>query len=185
MLLESEVFRPRKQVPYLRHRSCEVCGNGKLSGPRVGREWPLVGMLGRSWGGSTATPFVEKCRNKFAITGNRQNRYSFYDFMPGIYAFPVFQIRSSEFWESTKAPGQRGHISTSFPVLTRAAAEGTTSRGVQSALDLYSGLRGLQSGVHAKLRGRSPCGVSRGRSVPAAQRDSAGDLKSTENRHFR
>src|SRR5439155_27290531 len=33
--------------PWPRHRSCGVCGNGKPSAPRVGRAWPLAGMLVR------------------------------------------------------------------------------------------------------------------------------------------
>jgi hypothetical protein len=33
-----------------RHQVCEEPGNETLFGPRVGREWPLGGMLGRSWG---------------------------------------------------------------------------------------------------------------------------------------
>ena len=43
----------------------------------------------------------------------------------------------------------------------RADAEGAASWGVQSALDLYPRLRGLQSGAHAKPGRRSSGGVSR------------------------
>jgi len=43
-----------------------------------------------------------------------------------------------------------------------AAAEGAPSRGLQSRLDLHLRLRGLQSGAHAKLGGRSSGAVSQG-----------------------
>ena len=42
------------------------------------------------------------------------------------------------------------------------AAEGTPSRGVQSALDLYSRLRGLQPGAHAQPGWGSFGGLSHG-----------------------
>ena len=42
------------------------------------------------------------------------------------------------------------------------AAQGAASRGVKSALDLYPGLRCLQSSAHAKLSHRSSGGISRG-----------------------
>src|ERR1700722_13581946 len=41
---------------------------------------------------------------------------------------------------------------------------------LQGGLDLHFRLRGLQSGAHAKPRGRSSCGVSRGRSVSRSAR---------------
>ena len=47
----------------------------------------------------------------------------------------------------------------------RAHAEGSASWGWQSALDLYSRLRRLQSGAHAKPGRRGSGGVSRGRRV--------------------
>src|SRR6187549_2958376 len=46
-----------------------------------------------------------------------------------------------------------------------APEKGAPSRGVQSTLDLYSRLRRLQSGAHAKSGRRSSGGISRGRSV--------------------
>ena len=46
------------------------------------------------------------------------------------------------------------------------AAEGAPSWGLQSGLDLYLRLRGLQPGAHAKLGDRSSA-VGPGRSVPA------------------
>ena len=48
---------------------------------------------------------------------------------------------------------------------------------LQGGLDLHVRLRGLQSGAHAKPRGRSSCGVSRGRSVSRSAKDSAGGLE--------
>jgi transposase len=46
-----------------------------------------------------------------------------------------------------------------------ADAQAAAPWSLQGGLDLYLRLRGLQSGAHAKPRGRSSCGVSRGRSV--------------------
>jgi hypothetical protein len=36
---------PRRLPPSHRRQSCVGFGNGKPFGPRVGREWPLAGML--------------------------------------------------------------------------------------------------------------------------------------------
>ena len=46
-----------------------------------------------------------------------------------------------------------------------ADAQAAAPWSLQGGLDLHVRLRGLQSGAHAKPRGRSSCGVSRGRSV--------------------
>jgi hypothetical protein len=54
---------------------------------------------------------------------------------------------------------------TALIAVSSAHAEGSASRGEQSALDLYSGLRGLQLGANAKPGRRSSGGLSRGRRV--------------------
>ena len=46
-----------------------------------------------------------------------------------------------------------------------ADAEGAASRSLQSALDLHSGVRGLQSGAHAKPGRSSSSGVTQNRGV--------------------
>jgi len=67
-----------------------------------------------------------------------------------------------------------------------AAAPAAASWSLQSGLDLHLRLRGLQSGAHAKPRGRSSCSVSRGRSVsPSTLKIALGGYKSTENQPFR
>src|SRR5713226_8579261 len=47
------------------------------------------------------------------------------------------------------------------------AAQSAASRSLQSGLDLYLRLRGLQLGAHAKSGGHSSGGVGRGRRVSA------------------
>lgn len=56
-----------------------------------------------------------------------------------------------------------------WPKNDRAAAEGSTSRSLQSALDFYLRLRRLQSGAYAQPGRRNSGGVSRGRGASPAR----------------
>jgi hypothetical protein len=76
----SATWRPQPKVFSLvhhTHAAATELANYAVMGdpyrPRVGREWLLTGMLGRS--GSTATPFLEKCREKFATDSRHLTNY--------------------------------------------------------------------------------------------------------------
>src|SRR5215471_19354471 len=59
-----------------------------------------------------------------------------------------------------------------------ADAQAAAPWSLQGALDLHLRLRGLQSGAHAKPRGRSSCGVSRGpKCVPMRKKIALGASK--------